>query len=29
VTLSPDEMDACNDAWFNLPREKDPEIARR
>ncbi len=29
VKLTSEEMDACNDAWFNLPREKDPEIARR
>jgi aryl-alcohol dehydrogenase-like predicted oxidoreductase len=29
VTLSDEERAACDDVWFNLPREKDPEIARR
>ena len=29
VILSDDERAACDDVWFSLPREKDPEIARR
>ena len=29
LTLSDEERAACDEAWFNLPREKDPEIARR
>lgn len=29
LTLSDEERAVCNAAWFNLPREKDPEIARR
>jgi aryl-alcohol dehydrogenase-like predicted oxidoreductase len=29
MTLDADEMSACEDAWFNLPRERDMNIARR
>ena len=29
VTLDADEMEACNDVWFTLPRLRDPEVARR
>ncbi len=29
LQLSPEEMDAANEAWFNLPRAKDPGIALR
>lgn len=29
MTLDGDELAACNAAWFNLPRERDPQIARR
>ncbi len=29
VTLSDEERIACDEVWFALPREKDPEIARR
>ena len=29
VQLSPEEMEAANEAWFNLPRAKDPSIALR
>jgi 1-deoxyxylulose-5-phosphate synthase len=29
LTLEQDELDACNDVWYNLPRERDPQYARR
>ena len=29
VTLDAEEMEACNDVWFNLPRLRDPEVALR
>ena len=29
MTLDADELAACDAAWFNLPRERDPQIARR
>jgi aryl-alcohol dehydrogenase-like predicted oxidoreductase len=29
MTLDADELAACDDAWFNLPRERDPQVARR
>ena len=29
VTLDADEMQACNDVWFDLPRLRDPEVALR
>jgi aryl-alcohol dehydrogenase-like predicted oxidoreductase len=29
VTLDAEEMAACDDAWYALPRERDPEIAHR
>ncbi len=29
VQLDPEELALLNDAWFSLPREKDPTIARR
>ena len=29
LTLDEDDMTACDAAWYNLPREKDPTVARR
>jgi len=29
VTLDAAELAACDAAWFNLPRERDPQIAQR
>ena len=29
VSLDADEMQACNDVWFDLPRLRDPEVALR
>jgi aryl-alcohol dehydrogenase-like predicted oxidoreductase len=29
VTLDAEEMAACEDAWFHLPRDRDPQTARR
>ena len=29
VTLDEEEQRACEDAWYSLPRERDPQIARR
>lgn len=29
VVLDEEEMAACDEVWFRLPRERDPEIARR
>ncbi len=29
LTLDPEEQQACDEAWFDLPRERDPQIARR
>lgn len=29
MRLEPEEMEVLNEAWFALPREKDPSIARR
>ncbi len=29
VTLTPEELAACDDAWFSLPRHRDPGIAYR
>jgi aryl-alcohol dehydrogenase-like predicted oxidoreductase len=29
LTLSDEEMQMCNDVWYNLPRLRDPEVARR
>jgi 1-deoxyxylulose-5-phosphate synthase len=29
ITLDAEELAACDDVWFNLPRPRDPEIARR
>jgi aryl-alcohol dehydrogenase-like predicted oxidoreductase len=29
LTLDQEELDACNDVWYNLPRERDPQYARR
>lgn len=29
LQLTPEEMDFANDAWFNLPRAKDPSVALR
>ena len=29
MTLDADELATCNDAWFNLPRERDVQVARR
>lgn len=29
MQLEPEEMEVLNEAWFALPREKDPSIARR
>ncbi len=29
IRLDPEEMAVLNEAWFSLPREKDPTIARR
>jgi 1-deoxyxylulose-5-phosphate synthase len=29
ITLDAEEMEACNDVWFNLPRLRDPEVALR
>ena len=28
-TLEPEEVEACDGAWYNLPRERDVSIARR
>jgi aryl-alcohol dehydrogenase-like predicted oxidoreductase len=28
-TLDPDEVEACDGGWYNLPRERDASIARR
>lgn len=29
VTLDAEEMEACNEVWFNLPRLRDPNVALR
>jgi aryl-alcohol dehydrogenase-like predicted oxidoreductase len=29
ITLDAEEMEACNDVWFTLPRLRDPEVALR
>jgi aryl-alcohol dehydrogenase-like predicted oxidoreductase len=29
LALDAEEMDACGEAWFNLPRERDAQVARR
>ena len=29
ITLQAEELAACDDVWFDLPRERDPGIARR
>jgi 1-deoxyxylulose-5-phosphate synthase len=29
LTLDPEEMEACDDVWFNLPRLRDPAVATR
>ncbi len=29
MELDGEELSACNEAWYNLPRERDPGIARR
>lgn len=29
LTLDEEELEACNEAWYTLPRERDPFIARR
>lgn len=29
MTLDANELAACDDVWFNLPRERDPQMARR
>ncbi len=29
MTLDADEMEACDDVWYGLPRERDPQVARR
>jgi aryl-alcohol dehydrogenase-like predicted oxidoreductase len=29
ITLAPEELQACDDIWYSLPRERDPGIARR
>ncbi len=29
VRLDDEELSACNEIWFNLPRERDPQVARR
>jgi aryl-alcohol dehydrogenase-like predicted oxidoreductase len=29
LTLSDEELAVCDEAWFSLPRERDPQIARR
>jgi 1-deoxyxylulose-5-phosphate synthase len=29
ISLDAEELAACDDAWYALPRERDPEIARR
>lgn len=29
MELDEEEVKACDDAWYNLPRERDPQIARR
>lgn len=29
LTLDPEELAACDDAWYALPRERDPQVARR
>jgi aryl-alcohol dehydrogenase-like predicted oxidoreductase len=29
MTLDAEEIEACNDVWFNLPRLRDPEVALR
>ena len=29
VSLDAEEMEACNDVWFDLPRLRDPEVALR
>ena len=29
VTLNDEELAVCDEAWFSLPRERDPQIARR
>jgi aryl-alcohol dehydrogenase-like predicted oxidoreductase len=29
LTLEEDEMEVCNDVWFNLPRLRDPVVATR
>lgn len=29
LSLDEEELRACDDAWFSLPRERDPEVAQR
>jgi aryl-alcohol dehydrogenase-like predicted oxidoreductase len=29
MTLDAEERTACDDAWFHLPRDRDPQTARR
>jgi aryl-alcohol dehydrogenase-like predicted oxidoreductase len=29
LQLTEEEMAACDDAWYSLPRERDPQVARR
>lgn len=29
LSLDQEELQACNDIWYRLPRERDPQIARR
>jgi 1-deoxyxylulose-5-phosphate synthase len=29
LALDPEDLQACDSAWFDLPRERDPQIARR
>jgi aryl-alcohol dehydrogenase-like predicted oxidoreductase len=29
VRLDDEEMRACDDVWYELPRERDPNLARR
>ena len=29
MTLDADDLQACDEAWYNLPRERDTQFARR
>lgn len=29
LVLDEEELNACNDVWYNLPRARDPQVARR